>query len=94
MPRCAGPPAWEAGSRYVAIPVWIDKFFRGKVQQLAIIDIEKRELKLFSKIFSVLDLRSFHESIIYGYDSPIRKTQTVTFDVQKEKIIKTILLKP
>lgn len=89
---CAGPPAWETNSKYVAIPVWVDKFFRGRVQQLAIIDAERKELKLFSKIFRVLDLRSFHEDVVYSYDSPIRKTTPVTFDIQKEKISRIVSL--
>ncbi len=51
------------------------------------------ELKIYSKIFDVLDLRSFDKNMIYGYDSPIYKTKTVSFDIDKEKIKKIIKLK-
>ena len=50
------------------------------------------ELKIFKKTFRVLDIRSFDKTTIYGYDSPIYKTETVTFDIEKEKIETTIKL--
>ncbi len=43
------------------------------------------ELKIFKKTFTVLDIRSFDKATIYGYDSPIHKTETVSFDIEKEK---------
>lgn len=62
------------------------------MQQIGIVDVTKNELKIFSKTFNVLDLRSFHEGIIYGYHSPIHKTKVVDFDTEKEKIDKIIKL--
>jgi hypothetical protein len=89
---CGGPPAWETEGSLVAIPIWTRKFFKGTVQQIGVVDTRKGELKVFSKTFDVLDMRSFDKQIIYGYDSPIYKTKTVTFDTTREKIDKIIRL--
>jgi hypothetical protein len=89
---CGGPPAWEKGGQFVAIPIWTRKFLKGTVQQIGVVDTERRELRIFTRTFTVLDLRSFHKGVIYGYDSPIRKSTTLTFDTQKEKVDKVIEL--
>lgn len=83
---CGGPPAWETSGQLVAIPIWIRKPFKGTVQQIGVLDSRNMELKIFKKIFRVLDIRSFDIATIYGYDSPVHKTETVTFDIEKEKI--------
>ncbi|WP_322549141.1 hypothetical protein [Flavobacterium psychraquaticum] len=89
---CAGPPAWETEGQLLAIPIWTRKFFKGTVQQIGIVDITTNELKIFSKTFNVLDLRSFDKGIVYGYDSPIHKKKVVNFDTEKGKIDKIIKL--
>jgi hypothetical protein len=89
---CGGPAIWETDGSLLAIPIWTRKFLKGTVQQIGLVDIRTKELKLFSKTFDVLDLRSFDKEKIYGYDSPIYKTKTVTFDINKEKIDKVIKL--
>ncbi|MFD2890404.1 hypothetical protein ACFS5J_00030 [Flavobacterium chuncheonense] len=83
---CGGPPAWETDGQLVAIPIWTRKFLKGTVQQIAVLDTAKMELKIFRKTFDVLDIRSFDKRTIYGYDSPIHKTKTVTFDIEKERV--------
>ena len=88
---CGGPPAWETDGDLVAIPIWTRKFL-GTVQQIGIVDTIKGELKIFKKTFDVLDIRSFDKGIVYGYDSPIYKTKTVTFNIEKEKIDKVLRL--
>jgi hypothetical protein len=65
---------------------------KGTVQQIGILDTKTMELKIFAKTFRVLDLRSFDKKTIYGYDSPIHKTKTVTFEIEKEEIDKIIKL--
>ena len=89
---CSGPPAWEIDGQLLAIPIWTKNFIRGTVQQIGVLDTKNMELKIFQKTFRVLDIRSFDKTIIYGYDSPIFNTETVIFDIQKEKIEKTIKL--
>jgi hypothetical protein len=89
---CGGPPAWETEGKLVAIPIWKKKFFKGTVQQISVLDISKMELKIFSKTFRVIDIRSFHENKIYGYDSPLHKTKTISFDINKESVDKVIKL--
>jgi len=83
---CGGPVAWETDGKLLAIPIWTRKFLKGTVQQIGILDTRTMELKLFTKTFRVLDFRSFDKTTIYGYDSPIHKTTTVTFDIENEKI--------
>ncbi len=89
---CAGPPVWETEGQLLAIPIWTRKFFKGTVQQIGIVNLITKELKIFSKTFKVLDLCSFEKGMIYGYDSPIHKKRAVNFDTEKEKIDKTIKL--
>lgn len=62
---CGGPPAWETDAQLVAIPIWTRKFLNGTVQQIAVLDTAKMELKIFRKIFDVLDIRSFDKTTIY-----------------------------
>jgi hypothetical protein len=88
---CGGPPAWDSEGDLVAIPIWTRKFL-GTGQKIGIVDTIKRELKIFKKTFDVLDIRSFDKGIVYGYDSPIYKTKTVAFNIEKEKIDKVLRL--
>ena len=89
---CGGPPVWETDGQLLALPIWTRKFMKGTVQQIGILDTTTMELKIFSKTFRVLDLRSFDKKIIYGYDSPIHKTKIITFEIEKEEIDKIIIL--
>ena len=83
---CGGPPIWETDGELLAIPIWCRKFWKGTIQQIGIVSLKTRELKIYSKTFRVLDLQSFEKTIVYGYDSPIHKTKTLTFDIEIEKI--------
>ena len=83
---CGGPVVWETDGQLLAIPIWTRKFLKGTVQQIGILDTRTMELKLFAKTFRVLHFRSFDKTTIYGYDSPIHKTTTISFDIEKEKI--------
>ena len=87
---CGGPPVWETNGELLAIPIWRKKFWKGTIQQIGIVNLKTEELKIYSKTFSVLDLRSFDKTFIYGYDSPLHKTKTVVFDITKEKVEKII----
>ncbi|MFN8342953.1 MAG: hypothetical protein U0V64_14925 [Cyclobacteriaceae bacterium] len=89
--RCGGPPVWEAGSALVAIPIWSKDF--GSGQKLGIVDLVKKEFTIYSRPFRVLDLREFRGNIVSGFDSPIHRTTTVTFDMQKEYVRKVVKLK-
>ena len=89
---CGGPPAWETKGLLVAIPIWTRQLFKGTVQQIGIVDTQTMELKIFAKTFSVLDLRSFDNKLIYGYDSPIKNTKNVMFEIEEQKIDRIIKL--
>ena len=87
---CGGPIVWESKSNKVALPLWIKKILKGTVQQIAIADVEKRKLTVYSQTFNVLDLRSFENTNIYGFDSPIHNTKELSLDISKMKIDKTL----
>jgi hypothetical protein len=83
---CAGPALWNSEGTMAAIPIWSRTFWKGTCQQLAILNIETNELTTYKQLFNVLDLRSFSNNKIYGYDSPIHKTKTVELDLSTAKI--------
>jgi len=87
---CGGPIIWETKANKVALPIWTRKFLKGTVQQIAIADIETRTLTVYSQTFSVLDLRTFDNNNIYGYDSPIYNTKTLSLDTSRMKVDKTL----
>jgi len=90
---CGGPPVWEPDGNKVALPLWKRKIFVGTVQQLAIIDVAKLEMKIYNKVFNVLDVQSFVSNMIKGCNTPLNKCEPVTFDICKEKVCKIIDLK-
>ncbi|MFD2908078.1 hypothetical protein ACFSX9_04945 [Flavobacterium ardleyense] len=90
---CAGPPVWETSGKLVAIPIWTNHEFKGIIQHIGLFNIETSVLKIFSKSFTLLDLRSFEQGIIQGFDSPLYKTKTVNFDIESERISQIISLK-
>ncbi len=83
---CAGPALWNSEGTMAAIPMWTRTFWKGTCQRLAILNIETNELTTYKQLFKVLDLRSFANNRIYGYDNPIHKTETVDFDLTTAKI--------
>jgi hypothetical protein len=85
---CGGPVIWETKNNKVALPIWTRKFLKGTVQQIAIADIETRTLTIYSQTFSVLDLREFDGNNLYGYDSPIYNTKTLSLDISRMKVEK------
>ncbi|KGO91272.1 hypothetical protein [Flavobacterium subsaxonicum] len=90
---CGGPPVWEPDGKRFALPLWKRKIFVGTVQQLAIIDVTSLEMKIYNKIFSVLDVQSFIKNIIKGCNTPLNKCEPVLFDIEKEKVGKIVDLK-
>ena len=82
-----GPVIWNSEGTKVAIPTWTKKFLKGTVQQISVLDIQKREIIKYKKTFNVLDLRTFSNNEICGYDSPIYNTKIVKFDLDYEKIV-------
>lgn len=89
---CGGPPLWEGSGLLLAIPIWIRKAQEGLVQQIGIADSTTMELKIFSKTFRVLDLRSFNGNKILGEDSPRYQTVPLNFDISQEQVETTVKL--
>lgn len=79
-----GPAMWDKEGVKVAIPFWTRKFFRGTVQQLAVLDTSERSLTIFKRVFRVIHLQSFDRNHIKGIDSPIYRTKIFDFDITKE----------
>ena len=89
---CGGPAVWETSGHLLAIPIWTREFFSGTIQQIAVVNINLKNITIFKKKFRVLDFRTFDKNIIYGYDSPIFDTSTIEFDIRTEKIDKILKL--
>jgi hypothetical protein len=89
---CGGPPTWETKGQLLAIPIWTRTFLKGTVQKIGVVDTTTKELKIFAKTFRVLHLRVYDKNVISGYDSPIHKPTTITFDIAKERVETTIKL--
>lgn len=83
---CSGPPIWDSEGKKVAVPKWTRTFWKGTLQQLIVIDLSTGKKTTFKRKFNVLDLRSFEQNKIYGYDSPRHKPRVIEFDVDQEKI--------
>jgi len=90
---CGGQAIWDTNGVKVAIPIWNKSFFKGTYQRIGIVDIEKLTLTKFKRKFNVLDLRSFNQNLIKGFDSPIHKTKLVEFNIEKEQVEQIIKLK-
>lgn len=89
---CGGPSIWEKDGQRIAIPIWKRDLVKGTIQQLGIIDLKNRELRIYTKTFRVLDLQSFENNRVQGYDSPNNNTETVSFEIETEKVEKIINL--
>ncbi|MCE7995653.1 MAG: hypothetical protein HEP71_26985 [Roseivirga sp.] len=83
---CGGPALWNFEGTMAVIPLWVRTFGEGTLQRLAVLNIETLGLTTYEQFFDVLDLRSFSNNRVYGYDSPIHKTKTVDFDLLTAKI--------
>lgn len=90
---CGGPAIWEKEGYLLALPIWTRTVLKGTVQQIGILDLRTMELKIFAENFRVLNIRSFENTVIYAYDSPIYQTKKVIFDIKKQKIETKIQLK-
>jgi hypothetical protein len=83
---CAGPASWNANDSMIAIPIWERTLIKGTIQKLIVINLITGEIIKYKRDFRVLDIRGFENGIIYGYDSPIHKPDTIEFNITKEKI--------
>ena len=77
-----GPAIWNTTSDKAAFPIWT----KGRSQQLRLIDLHRKKIVTFARIFRVLELEKFEHSILKGMDSPIYKPEPLSFDIQTETI--------
>jgi len=81
-----GPPIWEEQGFAFAIPIWTKDSLKGTVQKIGIVDTRIKDLKIYSRIFNVLDFISFEKNIITGINSPFYMPTSIEFDIDKEEI--------
>ena len=86
---CSGPPAWETAGRLVAVPIWAASPDDGFVERIGVVDVKTMELRIFSRMSSVVELSSFDGKVISGIAEG--KSEFV-FDVDKEGILETMKL--
>jgi len=91
--NCGGPGLWNESGLKIAIPIWKNSFFKGKIQKIGIFDLKKNTLTKYKKKFRVLNLETFKKNTIKGIDSPIHKTKNIEFSIENEKIEKIIEIK-
>ena len=91
--NCGGPALWNESGLKIAIPIWENSFFKGKIQKIGIFDLEKNTLTKYKKKFRVLNLETFNKNTIKGIDSPIHKSKNIEFNIENEKIEKIIEIK-
>ena len=90
---CSGPAIWNEDGLKVAIPIWDNSLFKGTFQRIGIVDLKKYTLTKYKKKFRVLDLKTFNNNLIKGFDSPVHRMKTVEFEIKNEPIKTTIEIK-
>jgi hypothetical protein len=91
--NCGGPAVWNEIGLKVAIPIWEKSFLKGTFQRIGILDLKRNTLTKYKKKYRVLNLGTFNNNVIKGFDSPIHKTKIVEFDINIEPIESTIGIK-
>ncbi len=91
---CGGPPVWEPGGRLVAVPIWARYSDEGLRQSIGVVDVVKKELRIFSKKFSVVHLGSFNKNIINGNVGVVGGWDSFWFDIESEQVGKVVILGP
>lgn len=61
---CGGPPAWERAAKLVAVPIWVASPDDALVQRIGVVDIVKMELRMFARMFSVVEWSRFEGKMV------------------------------
>ena len=62
--NCGGPALWNESGLKLAIPIWEKSLFKGKIQKIGIVDLEKNTLTKYKKKFRVLNLETFKKNFM------------------------------
>jgi len=89
---CGGPAIWNKTKLKMAIPIWERSFLR-TIQRIGILDLTYLTLTKYQTKFRILDLRTFGENSIRGFDSPIHRTKLIEFDIENQQVKSTTRLK-
>ncbi|MDP4203008.1 MAG: hypothetical protein Q8861_09945 [Bacteroidota bacterium] len=90
--HAAGLPIWDSSKNTVAIPIWTKTLLRGTVQRIAIIDSTNNEIRIFKKVFDVIQFLTFENETLTFIEDPLRKKKEIHFDIEIEKLHETRIL--
>lgn len=81
--NCAGPPVWSKDSRYFVVPIWKKLFLKGLWQKIAMVDIEKENIKYSKSNYEVLYLIKFENGTLELINSPVFQPKAINFNIQE-----------
>lgn len=81
-----GLPIWESNSNIVAVPIWTKTLLNRTVQRIALIDRSANEVRIFKKVFKVIQFLTFENETLTFIDDPLKKKKEIHFDIQTEKL--------
>lgn len=85
----AGLPIWDSSRNIVAIPIWTRTLLKETVQRIAIINSANNEVRIFKKVFDVIQFLTFENEILTFIEDPLRKKKEIHFDIETEKLHET-----
>lgn len=88
----AGLPIWDSSRNIVAIPIWTRTLLKGTVQRIAIINSANNEVRIFKKVFEVIQFLTFENETLTFIEDPLRKKKEIHFDTETEKLHETRIL--
>lgn len=88
----AGLPIWESSRNRVAVPVWTKTLLHGTVQRIALVDSAINEVRIFKRVFNVIQFLTFENDTLTFIDDPLKKKKEIHFDIQTEKLYETRIL--
>lgn len=77
---CNPSMVWSHDSRFLAVPRWTP----GREQQLVIVDVRRRTVRVLPGIYRVLQLDSFDGGVVRGVDSPIHQPRAIALPVGQD----------
>ena len=88
----AGLPIWETSRNIVAVPIWTKTLLNETVQRIALVDSATNEVRIFKKIFNLIQFLTFENETLTFIDDPLKKKKETHFDIQTEKLHETRIL--
>lgn len=77
---CNPSMVWSDDSCFLAVPRWTP----GREQQLVIVDVRRRKVRVIPGVYRVLQLESFEGGVVRGVDSPIHNPRPIAISVREQ----------